>query len=409
MPRRDFLKALAAAAGFAAAEQSGALKTAKKVVDTLLDTRLESSIKDEILKLRPLIEKGIKEAEIVDRAIKAQEPLIAQRDQLPESSKEWDQLNDKIGELNKESKKIDRYKHGDTDALPLSSAIPMAQEVLNTPQALENLALLRIYWPSFARGSGEYPWEYVHNHAAGYRALGKFTREEFLARLEFFKRGCNDNDIDIRFAASPEDFLYCLVDERFDFLLDTEKTQTILDTTAHEWRTTPAQNTTYAANNTWDNFNVFDRNRMLRIVEQFKNPFFRKSLFSDRDDDLKDTDTEHGGVIPFFKDKRGLVVFPPKKRRDNETYVVPSSRSVAAVSSPASYHLHATSITEDVKYIGPSGGDDGTPILEVVFTSRGPDRILAHAYVSRYDPKTMHYTAMSVVSLGYVYRNGDTA
>ncbi len=404
MDRREFLKrAFAAAVGFAAADKSGVLTTAKKVVDGLLDPRLESSINEEIQKLRPLIEQGISTAEGMKRIIEEQRRMIVERDQLVEDSQEWTHLNDKVGELSKQFNVVDWYTIGDHLSAPLVAANPMAQEVLNTPQALENLALLRLNWPGYAPGSRRYEWNYQHNHAAGYRELGRYSRAEFLERLELFKKGCKDNTIDTRFL-SPEDVLYCLADERFDFSLDDQKFQSFLDTTAHDWQTTPAQNTKYTANNTGENFSVFDRNRMSRVIEQFKNPLFRKSLFADRDDDLKDTDTEHGGVIPFFRDKRGLVVLPPEKRRDNETYVVPPSRSVAAVSSPAAYHLHATQMTEEVQYAGPSQPDSGTPILEVVFTSLGADQMLGHAFVSRYDPNTMHYTAMSVMSLGYVYQ-----
>ena len=140
---------------------------------------------------------------------------------------------------------------------------------------------------------------------------------------------------------------------------------------------------------------------------QLRNRTFVSDIFRYREEDIKDTGTELGGIIPLPHKENNLRVVPATNTGDNDAYVVPNKLTVELFAGVAGFHFHATKIQEPLDAQGPSGGDHAFFSPGVVFSSVNNSTILIHFYVSRdgKDIQGKRQVKNDVVCLGEIKKN----
>jgi hypothetical protein len=196
-----------------------------------------------------------------------------------------------------------------------------------------------------------------------------------------------------------EDVLFYIADEKFDLALTPDAAASALDALRPDWKQWPSNFHKTHSNDDLTQWNVFELNRILRVAEQMSTPLFQQSLFAERDSDLKDWQSERGGIIPFASQAQTILSLPPASVENNTTYVTPYE--VHILPQVTNYHMHAVTENREPN-IGPSDFDDGHALPSVVFTSIDETHIVAHMYVSRYDASTGYFEAEDVLSLGSI-------
>ena len=347
--------------------------------------------------LRKRIDKGIKQSIRTDEIIREHRQVRERLETLPEGSPEWDVFKKQSRALNWEMLDMPSRKLGGLIAYNLMEANPYAEQLLQNENALNNLSVLSA---TYRRGAGwsDFFWfPYNHNQAPGYLELGKLPAQEVHEKLEALTEHQKKQGSSIH-RLIPENSLYSLLDRKFDIELTPEKMQQELDTASPDWRKWEENFGDRNSSNKLEAFDVFELNKMQRVLEQMKNPEFAKSVFAERDNDLRERLSESGGVIPFPETSSALLSIPPKEKGYNNEYVVPGQRVAMESATIVPYHFHAVDVTSDLR--GPSDGDDGNAVPNVVFSSIDKDDIAVHFYVSRYNRENDRYDRMDVMSLG---------
>jgi hypothetical protein len=289
-----------------------------------------------------------------------------------------------------------------------SEANQYAELLLQNEAALEALATASVLFRkgNAERGLVSEEFPYWHNLAAGYVELAKLNktqlREKFSQLFAYLDRGQTR-------ALRPEQMLYALLDDNFDFNLTSETAAGLLDRDTPSWRNFPATHENrdgYAHQNDLSVLDIFELNKLVRVAAQLKTPAMRASIFAARDSDLADRESEHGGIVPRLESGAQLETYPGKIQAGNDRYLIPTTAAMRGLTEPAQFHFHATTVEVPATYHGPSGGDDGYFTPGIVFSSVNGTTVIAHFYVSRerFDEEGPTHR-QEVVSLGEIRKS----
>ncbi len=379
--------------------------------------RKKRELENEKNNIRRAIDSGIEVAEKSVRLTNEYNSGVRQLKKLGKGDKEYKELDENLKKVWDELDKLPSRRQGSRIEAYLAEANVYAKKVRDNEVTLAAVATLFCYLKKWLGHESKYAAEYQHNLAAGYVRLEKISPALIAQKLDvltdFFERKKIPKE-NLR----QEDVLYYLIDNQFDWSLDAEGMEKFFSQRCVRWRETPATLLPnkkeegsvyyYAHNNELSAFNVFELNRIRRVVEQIHDPHFKRYLFAERNRDLKERDTELGGLIPLPEQGKWLLDFVPEEKSRNNGYVNTPLQTVLRPAFLMEYHFHATQLREEDNPIGigPSYGDAGGVFPSAVITSLNNKEIAVHIYVSRSDGTlgfgTDYYGKVDVVSLGVV-------
>lgn len=304
-------------------------------------------------------------------------------------------IKDQLASLEQQAN-ADTYRIGDTFIHPSKKLLPATEHLLHNDPALDNLATIAMGVQSrWLDGS---KFQYPPHLAPYYDYIGTVDRAKTKQKMDALAEYATAHQQGVN-EYVQEDVLFYVADEKFDLALTPDAAAQTLDTLRPDWKQWPSNFHKTHSNDDLTQWNVFELNRILRVAEQMSTPLFQQSLFAERDSDLKDWQSEHGGIIPFASQTQTILSLPPSGTEDNSTYMTPYEVSIL----PQVTHFHLHAVTENKEpNVGPSDFDDGDALPSIVFTSIDKTHIVAHMYVSRYDASTGYFEAEDVLSLGSI-------
>jgi hypothetical protein len=367
----------------------------------------EKNIRTEMTRVAADVRAGIAGEERTARTIAEYNEIVGQLQKLPRDSKPYQAL------VEKANKKWDaiqplEMENGLESALPLPQATSYANALLENPKAVRHLALMRVFYREALEG---YEYEkielpYWHNMAFAYLQLVSISEsglkkksEELVAYMQ--KEKLYD------FNMKVEDLVYAFIDPEFDFSLTAEKMTAWLSVHAPQWKAFPATHMnkdSYLHYNDLSQLSVFELNRLQAVVRQLGDSRFVASVFATRKEDLNDTQTEFGGIVPRPDQAHAVRRIPGTTKNGNGSYVIPNESAVEIFGSAAQFHLHATQMRESLDAQGPSGGDSAFFGPGVVFSSINEETLLVHFFTSRRDwhAKNIFTLKNDVVCIGTI-------
>ena len=312
-----------------------------------------------------------------------------------------------VGELNQANHQADTYywESGIELQAPFIEANAFADELLHNEAAITALSTARVsYRVGLDRviglGNQNFELAYHHNCVRAYLDLGQKTATQVKEKMKLLVQ-----QVEHVQRLPSEKILYYLLDDGFDLSLTPEKMKNELGQQFPHWDKhlpTHQNKETYEHFNDLSVFDLFELNQLRAVMTQLNSPRFISTLFTLRDQDLKDTTTEHGGVVPLPLNDRHIHDIPTAPHFDNEAYIPGPKLDLEAFRSAASFHFHATQLQEPPSVQGPSGADTASFEPEVVFTSVNEKTILAHFYKSRdAGDRKLHN---DIVCLGEIHR-----
>lgn len=355
---------------------------------------MEAKIEEGIRVLKEQILEGIEEAERSSSGIDAYDEVLDRIADLDAKQawgkEEYEKLCRERDRLHKETDRAKRYRLGNIRSMNDADEIESARALLDDQEALRNVVRLQL----FMREKGG-DFEYIHNYADGYLAVGTLHVDEKMNLLASLSTA-ELKDM------SKEDLFYVLFTESFDAHYDAAELKDDLDTHCVRWNKTPAVNSPkrYNHNNDPTVFSLVERNRMKLLIERLQDKAFLKSIFDLRQKDLHTYYSEIGGVVP----TRGRVIVEqkPAQETSNHSYFPPNRGTTGIPKFLANFHFHAARVDHGHR-MGPSGGDIGVATASVVFTSLNEKEISIHFYVSRLQTDDdWGYNKMDVISLGVI-------
>ncbi|MFA6533944.1 MAG: hypothetical protein WCT37_02095 [Patescibacteria group bacterium] len=412
MTRRKFLSYLGAGAAGTAAELFG-FKIFKKTGEIDWDFFSEINIKKERGPNKQLITVGIEIANRVEQIIKRGNKI--EEELQSADSEEKNKLEQEKKSLNRAFDGLPTQRVGDISRANLQEANEFAEKIIADEKVLDNFSFFKLFIKDYL-GDGVCNLVYEHNNAAAYLEIGKMDREELKTRLTRLKEFLDSQKTKY---ILQEDILYCLLDPNFNPELDHKRVAKLLDSKSPEWKEYPANLllnkngvndeeyyfTRYKTNNHLEAFDIIELNKIAGLLLKIKNPSFIKSVFANRDKDYE-AYGEFGGAIAIPKKITELIDIPAEETVSDSSYVVPAKRTAIEPASLAVYHFHAQKIKDNT--LGPSVGDSGSPIPQLVFSSFDKDKIAVHFYVSRRNSKFTlsgpKFQEMSVICLGVLER-----
>lgn len=399
--RRGFLigagAIVAALAGVPAIEKAGDWNK-KHETD-----KFHKDIAAEKILARKDIEQGLAEERRFHDLIERHNGLAEQSRSLNKDSPEYKKIIQEVRDIRIG---MDQFytKRGSQSYGLLSEASAHAEVLAADEAALTNLATMRAVYKE-QTGTALAYW---HNLALAYLELGDKSQEHIKNTLEKFFKYIKESGLRV-LEIPPEQILYCLIDDDFNFSLKPAVVETLLNERFPEWKKYPpthADKDSYAHYNDLSVLNIFELNRLRAVLTQLNDRTFVADVFRARDEDLKDGYTEFGGVIPRVAKSNRLGVIPSRRSYYDGAYIVPNEAVVESFNSAAGFHFHATQTKESPDVQGPSGGDQDFFGPGVVFSSVDNRTLLAHFYTSRAkrDANFKLHTTNEVVCLGAIHR-----
>ena len=271
-----------------------------------------------------------------------------------------------------------------------ADANPDAEALANNDKALTALAAAEVMLqsrvaPAFRKKDTFAYFPYWHNCAQAYLDLERTEVEEVQRKMKELFDYSEEHNLSLS-RMNPEQIAYFLIDRSFDFSLTPDKMKTLLAEYRSDWNDFPATHVNrecYSSYNDLSKLDIFELNRLRAVVFQLSKPVFVQSLFDGRDEDLRKTYTELGGVIPLSHQEERAHFFPTNKEEGNDSYFPTAESNLRTFAGAAEFHFHATEMSEPANVHGPSGADLAYFAPGVVFTSLDEKQIVSHFYVGR--------------------------
>ncbi len=409
--RRAFLVGGAALAGAAVVEGPNMVRKLGAWYDKHEEEKFNVNVEKEKDEVKKDIALGLESERKFHELVAQYNGLVKKSRLLNEDSEEYKGLLAEGKQLYREVRKF-FVERGSLVFGPLAEANPYAKLLEKNRAAIEALATARVsYKEGVDRddlGNRELP--YWHNLAFAYLELEDQDQEQIKTKFKALFEYAKANDVKVS-RVPAEDILYYLIDDNFDLSLKPTGLESLLHKHSTAWQKYPPTHNNkklYAHYNDLSVLNIFELNRLRAVVSQLENPTFVSDIFKFRDEDLKDTSTELGGIVPLSRSGNALRVIPAEYLGNNEAYVVPNQQAIELFASAAAFHFHATKVEEAPEHHGPSGGDHAFFAPGIVFSSVNDSTILVHFYASRSfytrDPYYKLNVTNEVVCLGEIKR-----
>jgi hypothetical protein len=398
--------------GIKFAERQGEEAEAKRLAQD--EAEFTVLVEREKLRLIPLIRVGLEDQARQFKIL--EEARATLRSFLPQAEKlrargEIEESLAVLGDATEQEERIRsrvQTRRGNHYYMLFDEANPFAEQLLTDDPALTSLATASLL---YRRGSEAQRGEtedlpYWHNLAQGYIELKKLDRDRLREKLAaFFAYARKTSTVEVQ----PEQILYALLDDHFDFNLEPAAITQLLDQERPSWKEYPSTHNDRIPDDQYNNFtdlDIFELNKLRAVITQLQNPQFKSSVFAARDADLLDVMSEHGGVIPRPEIGDRLETYPGTPV-GNGSYVNTTIGAMRSLISPAQFHFHATQRETPADIHGPSGIDSAYFSPEVVFTSLNGDTVLAHFFVSRekFDINTGPGHSQIIVCLGEIRKS----
>ena len=411
--RRDFLRgALIVGGGIVAGAVLGptAMKKARKWHEAQKEIEFIENVEKEKEEVKKDIALGS------EYQVKFQE-FLTEHNGLVEMSRRLDKHSDEYKGIVNQANALYReaqgfyVKRGSLKVGLLKEANSYAERLGKNDAAIGALAVARV---SYRNGVdhddfGNKEFSYWHNFAHAYLGLADKSQEQIKAKFKTLFEYAKANDVKISHVPA-EQIVYYLIDDNFDLSLKPVALESLLTERFPTWKQHPPTHSNkeyYAHYNDLSVLDIFELNRLKSVISQLENSVFVSDVFKFRDEDIKDTNTEFGGIIP-LPNKGNLQVISADRVLHNRTRVVPDKQLVELLASVAEFHFHATKVEEPPSHHGPSGPDHAFFAPGVVFSSVNDSTILVHFYASRSfytrDPYYKLNVRNEVVCLGEIKR-----
>ncbi|OGZ99248.1 MAG: hypothetical protein A3C07_03660 [Candidatus Sungbacteria bacterium RIFCSPHIGHO2_02_FULL_47_11] len=303
------------------------------------------------------------------------------------------------------------YEERGTSRLKLlDDAIPFGKKLSVNDAALTALATARtLYRGVISRSNPENKGlPYWHNVAAAYLELQSVSKEQVVKKIGNLFKYANFNQIDVS-TIPTERITYSLIDNTFDFSLSPVALEVKLNETfptRKQYPPTHKDKNSYASYNDLSVLGIFELNRLKAVITQLEDRNFVARVFKYRDEDVKDTRTGFGGVIPLPLKGYHLQAIPADTVGDNNRYVVPDKALVEMFAGAATFRFNATRMNEPTENQGPSADDEAFFAPGVVFSSIDESKILVHFFTSIElgNSSAKGFVAKEVVCLGVIER-----
>ena len=410
MTRRAFILGAAGLGGVAIVEGTGIRKTAGRWYEKYKEDEFNENVEKEKGEVRKDIAIGLKSEQKFDDLLSRYNNIAKQLRHLDKQSDAYKEMAHEARNLSWEIGKF--YVRRGTHAYGLlAEANSSAEKLGENDSAILALSVARVLYREGVSADifERRELQYWHNCSMAYLELENKSPEQIKAKFKALFEYARAEGIKI--SKMPlEQILYSLIDDDFDFSLKSADVESVLNNNFPTWKQfLPTHNNkdSYGHYNDLSVLNIFDLNRLKAIMVQLRNRTFVSDIFRYRDDDLKDTSTELGGIIPLPHKENNLRVVPATNTGDNDAYVVPNKLTVELFAGVAGFHFHATKMQETPNAQGPSGGDHAFFSPGVVFSSINDSTILVHFYVSRdgKDIQGKRQVKNDVVCLGEIKKN----
>lgn len=389
--RRAFLAGSAIAGVVALSEGPAIIRKADKLIEDYEAYKLKENIEGEKLAVIKDVEAGIAKQHESDTIMKARNQLVREMQTLDRRSNEYANKESEVRGFNRMLNLGGFIVHRGTDSVYLmAEANPYAELFKKNDVAVAGLAVARVLYRETSSDENfdkDKEFQYWHNLALAYLELGHRTQEQIITRFKELVEYIKIYKLRL-VQIPPETILYSIIDENFDFKLKPKDVEVELDKKLPSWKKYPATHAnkdSYSSYNNLSALDIFDLNRLRRVILQLKDSAFVADLFKARDEDVKNTGTEFGGVIPLMTRENRLRILSSAETGYNGGYTPPNELFIESLRGAADFHFHATKIKEPDKHQGPSSGDSDFFNPGVVFSSVDDSTILVHFYVSRMD------------------------